>query len=256
MKKISLLVALVMVFTVTLVAQESEPSEIVGYVAYSCVEGTIANNNFISVPMFMVDAEGDTLTTLNELGNHFIPEGENDPMVDAISFWVAETQTWDGISWDDVGGRWAGNPGEDDLFSLYYGNSYMISVVEELTFYSVGGLTEPVQYTLEEGTTGNNNFIMVPLDRADLTTLNALGDDISANQNYADAISFWVAETQSWDGISWDDIDNRWAGNPDDDDLFPAAIGMPLMVSVTEEIQWPHNGRADTRRRLIDRRMR
>lgn len=256
MKKISLLVVLAMIFTVTLIAQESDPSEIVGYVAYNCVEGTIADNNFISVPLYMVDAEGDTLRTLNSLGDSFIPEGEDTPTVNAISFWVAETQSWDGISWDEDGNRWLGNPGDDDLFPLEYGHSYMISITEELTFYSVGGLPEPVQYTLELGTTGDNNFIMVPLDRADLTTLNSVGDDISANQEYANAVSFWIAETQSWDGISWDAANNRWMGNPGDDDLFPAVIGMPLMVSVTEEIGWPHNGRAESRRRIIDRRMR
>lgn len=207
MKKLYLCILALFLFSTMLLAVESEPSEIVGYVAYECVTGTTGNLNFIALPM-------DTgYETSEDLGNAYPGQ------IDAISKWIPETQSWEADSYD--GTQWL------FPFDLDPGNAYMINIVEPITFYSVGSIVPPIQYNLVTGTTGNLNFIMVPLDRSDLDESGDLGDDIGV----VDAVSKWVADTQSWEADSYDGT--QW--------LFPFAIEIakPLMVNITEPVTWP-----------------
>jgi len=214
MKKLNLCILSLFLFSAFLFGVESEPSEIVGYVAYDCVTTASGNNNFIALPM-------DTgYANTVELGNAYLGQ------INAISKWIPSSQGWSTSFWD--GTTW------NDPFALDLANAYMISVTEGITFYSVGPMVSPIQYNLITSPTGNNNFIMVPLDRSDLTTSPSLGDDIGT----ANAVSRWVADSQGWgttfyDGTIWNDP-------------FTISIAKPLMVSVTADVVWPST-RLETR---------
>jgi len=221
MKKLYLSILALVLVGSFLMAIESEPSEIVGYVAYECVEGTTGNLNFISLPVMDPGTQRAYYEWASDLGNAYPGQ------IDAISKWVPSTQSWaaafyDGVSWNDD-------------YLLEPGNSYMINVLSPITFYSVGALVPPIQYNLVEGTTGNLNFIMVPLNRSDLDWASVLGEDIGP----VDAVSKWVAGTQSWsaafyDGVSWNDD-------------YATFIAMPLMVNITSgPVIWP-DSRFETR---------
>jgi len=207
MKKLNLMIIVLFLFSAFLFGVESDPSEIVGYVAYDCVEGTTGNLNFIALPM-------DTgYTMASDLGNAYLGQ------IDAISRWIPSTQSWAAASYS--AGIWY------DDFTLEPGNSYMVNVTEAITVYSVGPMVPPLQYNLVTGTTGNLNFIMVPLDRSDLAFASELGDDIGV----VDAVSQWIAGTQSWSAASYS------AGIWYDD--FGIEIAKPLMVNITEAVTWP-----------------
>jgi len=207
MKKLNLMIIVLFLFSAFLFGVESEPSEIVGYVAYDCVEGPATNNNFIALPM-------DTgYVMASELGDAYLGQ------IDAISRWVPSTQSWFTASY--AAGTWFND------FELDPGNSYMINVTEAIVFYSVGSIVPPIQYNLIEGPATNNNFIMVPLDRSDLILASGLGNDVGV----VDAVSKWVAGTQSWFTASY--AAGSWFND------FDIDIAMPLMVNITEAVNWP-----------------
>ena len=220
MKKLYLSILALVLVGSFLMAIESEPSEIVGYVAYECVEGTTGNLNFISLPVMDAGAERAYYEWASDLGNAY------PGLIDGISKWLPATQSWSTASL--VGSTWFGD------FLLDPANAYMISVTGPFTFYSVGALVDPIQYHLVEGTTGNLNFIMVPLDRSDFDWASELGEDIV----YADGVSQWLALTQSWSTAS--KVGTTWFGD------FGIGISKPLMVSITQETYWPST-RLETR---------
>jgi len=77
MKK--LIIPLLFIFAIgILAAVESEPSAIVGYVKYPCVQGL----NFVALPM----DQGYNL--VSQVGNTY-PD-----LIEAISYWDASTQSW------------------------------------------------------------------------------------------------------------------------------------------------------------------
>lgn len=211
MKRFTFLLAALFLFSTLLVAVESEPSAIVGYVAYDCevIEG--GGNNFIALPL---DSGYDTAKDLGDAYN------EN---INVINTWLPATQSWSSVFYD--GENWVGTD-----FELIVGQSYMINADANFTFYSVGTLSDPIQYNLIEGTSGNNNFIMIPLNRPDLTISSQLGDDIG-NVN---SVNAWNAASQSWISNFYDG--EGWVGND-----FAVEIAMPLMINITQPTVWPND---------------
>ena len=183
----------------------SEASEIVGYIAYECIEGT----NHIALPL---DAEYETA---RDLGNEYIG------LINTISRWNPAYQSWSSCVYSP--GFWIG-----DVFDLYPGNSYFINVTEDMTFYSIGKLIDPIQYNLVEGSVGSQNDIMVPLNRPDLEKASDIGNDIGA----VNAVNIWQPSYQSWNACFSDG--ESWMG-----DDFDIETGMPLRVNITEPILWP-----------------
>jgi len=214
MKKLNLCILALFLFSAFLFGVESDPSEIVGYVAYDCVTTATGSENFIALPM---DTGYDMAS---ELGNAYPGQ------IIAISNWVPATQSWSSAFFS--GGTWF------DDYALEPGNAYMISITEAITFYSVGPMVDPIIYNLVTGTTGNDNFIMVPLDRSDLDMASELGDDIGV----VNAVSTWVAGTQSWSAAFFSG--GTWF------DDYGIEIARPLMVGITEAISWP-SSRFETR---------
>lgn len=211
MKRFTFLLAALFLFSTLLIAIESEPSAIVGYVAYDCVVSDNGGNNFVALPL------DSGYETAFQLGAAYTGK------VNGINNWMPASQSWDAAFFD--GDSWVG-----ENFALAVGNAYMINAAEEFTFYSVGDLLAPVQYTLIEGSTGNNNFIMIPLNRPDLQTASQLGNDIGL----INSVSTWVATSQSWGAAFYDD--EGWIGED-----FAVEIAKPLMVNVTEPTVWPNN---------------
>lgn len=215
MKKISLCVVVLMVFGAMLIAQESEPSDIVGYVAYESIQGVEGrNNNIIALPM---EADWEDAS---DMGNDY-------QQMDAIYYWDAEGQGWTGaVKPEDT---WL------DDFALTYGHAYMFNMpdpAETFNFYSVGKIVEDLQFDLILGAEGrNNNVIMVPLDRSDLEMASDIGQDIGV----ANTVYSWEADGQAWDSSFLQE--GQWL------DDFEIHIGMPLMVNITEPTQWPDAGR-------------
>ena len=207
MKK--LIIPLLFIFAIgILAAVESEPSEIVGYVKYPCVQGL----NFVALPM------DQGYTSVSQVGNTY------PGMIDAMSYWNNSSQSWitsvyysDFLFWDPD-------------FSVNVGTPLMINAVNELNFYSIGNLPSTnAQYSLLPGL----NAIMVPLNKSNLNLASTLGNDIGS----VDAISEWVASSQSWyTAVYYVDF-SFW--DPD----FPTIIGMPLMTNSLTTVTWPMGSR-------------
>ena len=227
MKRLSLCLLLV-VFVVSLLAVESEPSEIVGYVAYQCIAVGFGaeqeGNNMIALPM------ETGYINASDLGSAYPNQ------IDVISRWVAPDQGWDAASFVD--GIWYGN------YELEGGHAYMVNVTEAVTIYSVGAIVPPAVYELilvtddiTQEVIGGNNLLMVPLNRSDLVTASDLGSDVGV----VDVVSRWIAADQGWDAASF--VGGVWYGN------YAVSIADPLMVNVTEDAVWPAPGRTSATRR-------
>jgi hypothetical protein len=203
MKKVLLPLLMLIVASSFLMAVESSPSAIVGYVKYPCVT-TAGGLNFIALPM------NSGYTNASDLGTAFPAS------MDAISFWDATTQTWTEADFFDP--DWIGD------FPVYTGMPLMINALGNFNFYSMGALP---------ATTTTYSFIpglcamMVPLNQSALTTAAAVGGAVGI----LDAISFWDAPTQTWTEADFFDPD--WIGD------FDVTIGMPLMVNATGTATWP-----------------
>ncbi len=204
MKKVVFILTALLLFSWLLVAVESEPSEIVGYVRYDLVEGL----NMIALPM--------------ELPEEWTMAGDLGTAVGAnlVTQWDAEGQEF--VSTSLFNENWLDN------FPIQLGMPLMVSVAEEGAFYSLGKLPEEVLfYELVPGL----NTIMVVLDRTDLDMAGDLGTEIGAN-----LVTQWDAEGQEF--VSASLFNENWL------DDFPIQIGMPLMVSVSEQGVWPEQAPA------------
>jgi len=221
MKKISLCLMAVIFVCASLFAVESEPSEIVGYVAYELQQGL----NFVAIPM--VD-EG--LSWAEDLANAIGP-------VDVVNKWNPDGQTWNAAY--EFGGAW-----NDDEEGFIAGTGvYLINInqpVDNLVFYSVGTMFEPLaQHNLVAGL----NSIMLPLDRSDIINAGesnvdglGLGDEIGP----VDVVNKWSSAAQTWTAAY------KFAGAWNDD--FAISIGDPFLINLTEAVDWPElRGRATTR---------
>jgi hypothetical protein len=165
MKKLILPLLLLVAFGM-LVAVESDPSEVVGYVKYPCVAGL----NHVALPM----EQG--LMTAGEWADI------NYGMMDALSYWDGPSQSW--ITAVDLG-YWEGD------FAVAPGSVMLISALAPFDGFSIGDLPATnASYTLVAGL----NDIMIPLNRADIVWAGTAGDEIAV----LDAMSYWDNTTQSW----------------------------------------------------------
>ncbi|PKN77728.1 MAG: hypothetical protein CVU48_10630 [Candidatus Cloacimonetes bacterium HGW-Cloacimonetes-1] len=207
MKKLVLPLLLLLAFGM-LLAVESAPSAVVGYVKYDCVAGL----NLVALPM------ATAWTNASELGDAYTGS------FDAIFYWDFDAQTWFGAS--DLGGFWDGD------FEIASSNVLMLSSLATISVYSIGQLpASNAVYTLGSGL----NTIMVPLNRNDLTLAGDLGTELAVS----DAVFYWDSAAQTFFGAS--DLGGFWDGD------FDVSIGMPLMVSAFDSTTWPSRSSIKTK---------
>lgn len=209
MKKI--LLPLLLILAVGLLAAvESEPSEVVGYVKYDCLEGL----NLIALPM------DQNLNLASDIGNNY------SGLTDAISYWDASTQTWFSAVYYVDFDMW------DPDFAVSPGSVLMINTISPFSFYSIGNMPAlNAQYTLIPGL----NTIMIPLNKSNFT----LASEVGLNIATVDAISEWDASTQTWySAVYYPDFE-LW--DPD----FSVSIAKPLMTNSLSSTVWPPSPRSN-----------
>jgi hypothetical protein len=204
MKKV-LLPLLMLLAIAGLLAVESSPSAIVGYVKYANYTGL----NTIALPL------EQNFTLSSEVG---IACGAN---ATSIVLWDGATQSWQQSDYypapDDV---W------DPDFPVQAGSAMFVNASDAFNFYSMGTIPTPPTYNLYTGL----NLAMIPLNRSDLTGTDLLG----ATMPTASSIILWDGSTQSWQ-------QSDYYPAPDDvwDPFFTTSIGMPFFVNSLSETTWP-----------------
>jgi len=200
MKKI-LIFAIMLVLIGSMVALESEPSEVVGYVKYSCVIGS----NLIALPM---DAGYTTSATV----------GDDVTDADQMAYWNADSQGWIS-SGKNFLGNWL------SPFTVDDGMALMARVTSDSDFFVAGAMyeTEPT-YSIVVG----SNTIMVPLSKTELTTSALVGDDMVN----VDQMTYWNSDSQGWISSGKNFLGN-WLSP------FSTDIAMPMMTRATEAFTWP-----------------
>lgn len=198
-------------FSICLLADESPPSEIVGFVEFELSQTETTDLNFISIPLTT------DFTMASELGDAI--EGCN-----TVSRWNASNQSWDTASYVPSLG-WGGD------FLLESGQAYMINVTQDSEYSFAGSLFPAPSYNLVTTIGTNLNTIMVPMNRSDLQLASELGEDIGV----CEGISEWLVDNQQWNTAS--DLGFMWGNN------FPIEISYPLIINVTTDIVWPAAGR-------------
>jgi hypothetical protein len=191
---------LLLILTVgMLAAVESEPSEVVGYVKYECLEGL----NLIALPM------NQGFANASDVG---IALGS-----DTVSRFDASLQDWVS-TYDDGTGIWP------DDFSVSNGSVLMVYIYAPTSFYSIGSLYNTnASYNLLEGL----NTAMIPLDQLSLTSGSLAGISMGS-----DTVSRFDPTLQDWVS-TYDDGSGIW---PDD---FPLSIGSPFMAYSYNNQVWP-----------------
>ena len=209
MKKLILPLLLILGITM-LVAVESAPSEVVGYVKYDCVVG----NNLIAMPMVQA------FTTTTEFGAQF---GED---VNTINVWNPMTQAWDSsINYGD--GFW------DPELPVATGDVLYINATNATTYYSIGDLPATnAQYSVIAGM----NTVMIPLNKSDLNTTALAGGSMSDGET-VDTINLWNPTSQAWDSSI-----NYGGGFWDPE--YSLTIGTPMFISSGSTFSWPAGPRS------------
>jgi len=204
MKKF-ILPLLLLLFVGSIMAVESEPSAVVGYVKYNMVAG----DNFVAMPM--VQPIGLT----SEFGAQF---GED---VNTIYIWNQSTQTWD-PSVNYGGGFW------DPDIEVGTNSQLFLNANTALTYYSIGELPEtPATFNIVQG----DNTVMIPLNNSDLVTTALAGSSMGDGET-VNTIYVWNTGTQTWDpsvnygGGFWD---------PE----METYIGQPLFLNSGSDFVWP-----------------
>ena len=206
MKKLILPLLLLLGITM-LMAVESAPSAVVGYIKYDCLAG----NNLIALPM------NAGLTTSTELAD------ANAGMMDAISAWDPSVQGW--VTASDLGGFWDLDLPVDTESVL------MVNATTAFNLYSIGAM--PAANAAFDIVPGNNT-IFVPLNKSTLTDSDLLGADIGID----DAQSYWDASIQGW--VTASDLGGFW------DLTFNTGLGFPVMVNGTSTATWPAGARSQS----------
>lgn len=143
---------------------------------------------------------------------------------DLISQWQEGSQAWSSYV--------PGVPAMD--FALSINEIYMVSVTAQDTLCLLGEVPQRHQYGLITTGGKNNNGMMLLMDTDTITTASALALDIGP----VDLISRWVAASQAYASYV--------PGVPSTDfAIFP---GMPLMVSVTQDVIWPSRPASEARK--------
>jgi hypothetical protein len=173
MKKV--IIPLILLLAVAfLIAVESDPSAVVGYVKYDLLAG----RNMVALPM----ASGYTMAS--NLGDAIGAQ--------SVAKWNATNQGWDQA--DNFGFMWVPD------FAVADGNAYMVNVNAAGTYYCAGAMITQPNYSLVIG----RNAVMVPLDRSDLSMASTFGNAIGN----LSAVAKWNATNQGWDqadnfGFMW-----------------------------------------------------
>ena len=208
MKKLLSLIVVVL-FLGSLFAVESDPSEVVGYVEYSCVFDAVAGDyNLIAIPM----NAGYTLAS--ELGSDY-------PSITSIRHWDNVAQSW--VASDNLGGGfwWPDN-------AIVENEVYYINVDANTDIYIAGGMNADPSYSLvSDPVLGDYNAIMLPLDSA-FTLASELGNDIGV----CTSIREWDNVAQSW--VASDNLGGGfwWPDNP-------VAIAGAYYINVSANTTWP-----------------
>jgi len=200
MKKV-LLPLLMLIAIAGLLAVESSPSAIVGYVKYPCVSGL----NLVAFPMGPGIASSDEFTAAYGSA------------ITTVNTWMSDIQDWYGIDYGPFG--WT------DEIVLTPGAVALVNSADVYNLYSMGTVPTPPTYNLVEGL----NTVMVPLNRSDCSTIAAFGDAFGGNVT---TLNKWLNDIQDWYGVDygpfgWTDTDT------------PAAIGDPFLVNSSVVFTWP-----------------
>jgi len=203
MKK--LIIPLLFIFAIgILAAVESEPSAIVGYVKYPCVEGL----NHIALPM------DQGLTMASDWAEGY------PGMIDAMSYWDANSQMWATAIYLEFWDYWDGD------FPVPPGSVMMIYALSPFNAYSIGNMPATnATYNLLAGL----NDIMIPLNRSDITMASQVGYEMQA----LDAMSYWDANSQMWATAIYLEYWDYWDGD------FSVSIGFPMQVYALSPVTWP-----------------
>jgi hypothetical protein len=178
MKKF-ILPLLVLLFVGSIMAVESEPSAVVGYVKYDLVAG----NNTIALPM------DQPYALASEIGDAI--------GATAVLYFNTATQLWESANASPFG--WSGD------FAVTNGQALWITVDNASTFYSLGNMPETIpNYSLVAG----NNMIMLPLNESALNLASLVGDDIGAT-----AVLHFNVATQLWESANASPF--GWSGDFD-----------------------------------------
>lgn len=162
MKKLILPLLLILGITM-LVAVESAPSEVVGYVKYACSPGL----NLIAMPL------NNTYLTTEDLGNAY-------PAITSIQKWTGTG--WYAVNYDPAWG-W------DDQFPLDDTSVLFVALESSADIFSLGPVQEPLpQFTFAVGL----NTIYLPLNQSDITNTELLGTELPS-----------ISSIQKWTGDSW-----------------------------------------------------
>ncbi|MBN2829212.1 MAG: hypothetical protein JXR56_02700 [Candidatus Cloacimonetes bacterium] len=177
MKKV--IIPLILLLAVAfLIAVESDPSDVVGYVKYDMVVG----RNLIALPM------NSGLAMAGNLGNAITG-------ATSVSKWNPATQGW--VSSNKVGMMWLNN------FAVANGEVYMVTTTTAGAYYCAGAMIVQPNYSIIAG----RNTVMVPLDRSDLTMAGTLGAAITGTTS----VSRWNEATQGW--VSSNKVGMMWLNN-------------------------------------------
>jgi len=212
MKKV-LLPLLMLLAIAGLLAVESSPSAIVGYVKYPCVVG----DNLIALPM-----DGGPLTSPTI--------GLANPLMNSMATW-APGQYWDASqAYDDGEGGFIWDP----EYAYTTGTGLMVNTGTGFNFYSMGTVPAPPVYPLVVG----NNLVMVPLDKSNLSDTALIG----ATSTNFNSIALWDAG-QFWNASqAYDDGEGGFIWDPPLD----TPIGTPIMIYSIAEFSWPSAKGAST----------
>jgi len=189
-----------------LVAVESAPSEVVGYVKYDCLVGL----NFVALPM----EAGFTMAS--DFANAY------PGMFDALNYWDNVNQQWVG-AYDF--GYWDGD------FAVTPGAVLMVNALSAGSVFSIGDMPAAnASYSLLPGL----NSLMIPLNKSSVTLASELAD-VEIGVGSLDAMNYWDNVNQQWVGAY--DF-GYWDGD------FATTIGMPLLVNSLITGTWPAGPRS------------
>lgn len=174
MKKL-ILPLLLLVGITMLVAVESNPSAVVGYVKYPCYTGY----SYVAASM-------GGATSAQAIG---IADQSN---LQIIYRFNAASQGWESIEYD---GEWLGD------FTVNPGDVLLFNCIGNTNYYSMGALPTPVSYNIVPGF----NYITVPLNFTS-TSAQALADAIG---NIPIVYRF-NNSTHGWESIEYD---GEWLGD-------------------------------------------
>lgn len=201
MKKL-LIVPLLLLAIGMLVAVESDPSNVVGYVKYDCYSGL----NYVAVP-------------LGAGGNVADLVAANMPNIRSIFKFNPLTQGWDSIDYDDEFEEWTGD------MSGITGEVLLFDCLANTSFYSLGDIPTNHTYSIVPGF----NYIVVPVNQGSYTAVEHIGSAIGN----VSSIFVFNNLTHGWDSIDYDVEFEEWTGS------MPVEIGDVILIDSLGSATWP-----------------